>query len=233
MTDRPTHIDIEFLSDACFPVRSALETDAAQSTGNSRQLAIHTALDAGGFPFVPARVLLGQLRGAWARMSGAFPNLMDAASRVLSLGSADGSPSPLLRIGDAQYPSDVMPWMLDAVSRNQHPVPHGELLRSLTVRRQLLRTAPPSQANPDEAAPMTHLDCVRTGTRMSAPLYWLADPSALELRVLAMCCLASRHAGVQRMRGMGHVRLLLSGGTQDQVSDRKQRTAALALAAAG
>ena len=60
--------------------------------------------------------------------------------------------------------------------------------------------------------------------KLLAPLHWLRPPRPAELTCLAMATLATRHAGIGRTRGRGHVRLTLNGNleyTQKLVTESK------------
>jgi hypothetical protein len=54
---------------------------------------------------------------------------------------------------------------------------------------------------------------VLRGLHFDAPLEWLDGhvPGREELRVLALCALATRHGGLMRNRGRGHILLTLDG----------------------
>jgi len=228
MSDRPTSIAIELISDACFPVTLAAEGRRSSRSAPGNHVTSHTALDREGLPYIPARTVLGLLRTSWASLVPHHPDLREAGVRVLSLAGNEGSPSPLLRVGDARFAPAAAEWLRHATHRRDHALHTNDVRRALTVRRAQRRIDPETGTSTD--ADLREMDAIVAGTELHAPLFWLSDPKPTDLRVLALCCLASRHAGHLRTRGLGHVRLLIANSESEGVEDRKYRTVALALA---
>jgi hypothetical protein len=52
------------------------------------------------------------------------------------------------------------------------------------------------------------------GLHLEAPLVWLDQPTPQDLQCLALACLATRHAGLGRNRGRGHIRVTLDGDVE-------------------
>ena len=84
-----------------------------------------------------------------------------------------------------------------------------DILHALTDVR--FQTA---EARVTGAPATTTLRVTRVATRgltLEAPLTWLASPGPRDLQCLAMLALATRHGGLSRNRGRGHLQLTLNG----------------------
>lgn len=195
---RNQFIQIELLSDAAF----------SRGEGTAGVVDVEVEHDELGLPFLGGKTIRGLLRDSWLSMRGSFPELAQAAERVFGP-EADYDECSILGIGDAVVDEETRRWIEKAQRRSNHPISPTVVLEALTdIRRQTSeerRTGAPAE---------TTLRTVRVITRgltLRAHLHWLAEPSAEDIRCLSLTLLATRHAGLGRNRGRGHVRLTLDG----------------------
>jgi len=189
---------VELLSDTTF----------ARGEGTAGVVDVEVDHDDTGLPLIRGKRLHGLLRDGWLSLRDHFPALTEAARRVLGE-EADLKELAILRLGDARLPDDVRSWTEHATGRERHPLRPEQVLATLTdIRRQ---TAVSRQTGAPEETTLRASRVVLRGLCFTAPLHWLADPGAEEVRCLALCVLAVRHGGWQRTRGRGFLRLTLDG----------------------
>ncbi|SHF33718.1 hypothetical protein SAMN02745206_01787 [Desulfacinum infernum DSM 9756] len=191
-------IQIELLSDAAF----------SRGEGTAGVVDVEVEHDQWGLPFLGGKTIRGLLRDSWLSMGPCFPDLSQTALRVFGP-EADCDECSILRIGDGVVDDETKQWIQAAETRENHPVSPAAVLEALTdIRRQT------SEDRRTGAPARTTLRAVRVivrGLTLRAPLHWLADPSAEDVRCLSLALLATRHAGLGRNRGRGHIRLTLDG----------------------
>ena len=196
--NRYQFIQIELLSDAAF----------GRGEGTAGVVDVEVEHDEWGLPLLGGKTIRGLLRDSWFPMGHCFPELDEAARRVFGT-EADCDECSIVRIGDAVVDDVTRRWIEAAEARENHPIPPAAVLEALTdIRRQTSedrRTGAPAE---------TTLRAVRVivrGLTLQAPLHWLADPTARDVRCLSLALLATRHAGLSRNRGRGHIRMTLDG----------------------
>jgi hypothetical protein len=191
-------IQIELLSDTTF----------SRGDGTAGVVDIEVEHDELGLPFLGGKTLRGLLHDSWLSMQHWFPELSSSAKLILG-SDADCQDRSILRIGDAVMDSETRKWIEMAEFRTNKPVSSIEVLEALTdIRRQT------SEERSTGAPAETTLRSVRVVLRdlkLLSPLYWLVNPTAPDLRCLSLALLATRHAGLGRNRGRGHIRLTLDG----------------------
>lgn len=195
-------IQVELLSDAAF----GAGTDAA---GVVDVEAEHDKL---GLPFLGGKTLRGLLRDSWLSMERFFPGLSGSPERVFGPAGDLGERS-ILRLGDAVVDETARKWVAAAQTRSSHPVSPALVLEALTVIRR--QTAEERTTGAPAGTTLRAVRLVRRGLLLRAPLYWLADPTPEDRRCLALALLATRHAGLGRHRGRGHIRLTLNGDPEE------------------
>jgi hypothetical protein len=194
----PTSLLVRLLSDTTF----------ARGGGTPGDVDIEIEHDPRtGLPALRGKTIHGLLTDAWLTMAPAFPDLADAAARVLGR-AGDLDERAILRIEDGGLDEPVQDWVRYAVGRATHPLAAGQILRALTdVRHQTARDR-------RTGAPLrTTLRATRVllrGTTLIAPLRWLEPPAADDLRCLALTALAVRHGGLARSRGRGFLQVYLA-----------------------
>lgn len=210
MTDteptRPGRLVVELLSD----------TATARGDATAGDVEIEVEHDDLGLPLVGGRTLHGLLRDAWLTMQPCFPDLEGSAARVLGP-ARDLRETAVLRVGDAHPAGDDDPdgsrtraWLRYAQHRHEQPSPAPpDVLRAFTTVRW--QTAVNRATGAPAATTLRTTRVLRRGLTLAAPLHWLSPPTADDRRLLALCALAVRHAGLGRNRGAGHVRLTLDG----------------------
>lgn len=195
---RSQFIKIELLSDASF----------SRGEGTAGVVDIEVEHDDLGLPFLGGKTIRGLLRDSWLSMRQCFPMLSQAANRVFGR-EADFSECSIVCIGDAVVEEEARRWIEAAETRPNNPISATAVLEALTdIRRQT------SEGRSTGAPAETTLRSVRViirGLILRAPLYWLAEPTTDDVRCLALAILGTRHAGLSRNRGRGHIRMTLDG----------------------
>lgn len=198
MSNPPTSLVIELLSDTTF----------GRGDGTPGVVDVEIEHDDYGLPMLGGKALRGLLRDSWLSMQVHFPDLLDAGRRVLGP-HGDLDETAILRFGDATIEEAARVFFVAAVERELHPLSGSTILAALTdIRDQT------SEERRTGAPARTTLRSIRValrGLKLVAPLSWLAEPSSADLRCLALAALATRHAGLGRNRGRGHVCITLDG----------------------
>jgi len=190
-------LHIELLSDATF----------SKGEGTPGVVDVEVEHDEYGLPFIKGRTLRGLLRDSWLTIEEHFPDLLEAARKVLGDASSMEE-SCRLRIGDAVLPATVRQAVIEAV-QERGLTPDRVLEACTEVRCQ---TAEDQRTGAPREHTLRRVRVVVRGMRFIAPLEWLGgDPTNDELCVLALCTLATRHAGLARNRGRGHIRITIDG----------------------
>jgi hypothetical protein len=198
MTQAPQRLTVELLSDTTF----------GRGEGTAGVVDIEVEHNAYGLPFLGGRALRGLLRDTWLSMQGCFPKLQRAALRVFGP-PTDVDETSILRIGHARIEETARRYLIAAVERELNPLSPAAVLEALTDIR--------SQTSEDRASGAPARKTLRSvrvvvrGLVLEAPLQWLAPPTTEDLQCLALAVLGTRHAGLSRNRGRGHLRLALDG----------------------
>lgn len=196
----PVCLEIELLSDATF----------SRGEGSAGVVDTDVERDEFGMPFVGGKTVRGLLRDSWLSMPQYFPNLETAAERTLGR-SQTVDDSCQLRIGDAVMPAAIRSAVYKAVERQEFPLAPGAILDGFTsVRHQTAENR--KTGAPDETTLRSSRVFLR-GFVLRAGLSWLNsyEPTPADCRILALCVLATRHGGLLRNRGRGHIRMTLDG----------------------
>jgi len=195
----PRYLTVDLLSDTTFSSGEGMPGVVDMDVTTTRE----------GLPFVRGKTLHGLLREAWLGLRPAFRELEQAAARVLG-DEGDRDEGSILRLGDGHLDDETAAWARYAVGRDRFPLHPEDVLRTLTdVRSQTARSRETGGA-PEEGT-LRASRVVLRGTRFHAPLTFLREPDADELRCLALSALATRHGGLARNRGRGLLRCLLDG----------------------
>lgn len=198
MTVQPERIVVELLSDTTF----------GRGEGTPGAVDVEVEHDAYGLPMLGGKALRGLLRDSWLAMQEHFPNLEAAAGRVLGP-HGDLAETAILRISDAEIEEPARGYFISAVERPHHPLAPGAVLAALTeIRSQT------SEERATGAPARTTLRATRVvvrGIHLVAPLSWLAPPAPTDCQCLALAALATRHGGLARNRGRGHLCITLDG----------------------
>lgn len=199
----PSFLQIELLSDATF----------SRGEGTAGVVDTEVERDELGMPFIGGKTVRGLLRDSWLSMSQHFPGLVSAAERVLGRSQAVDE-SCRLRIGDAVLPSAIADAVRRAAERDEHPLAPGTILDGFTSIRY--QTAEDRETGAPAAATLRSSRVVLRGFVFEARLSWLDgyEPTADDVRLLALCALATRHGGLLRNRGRGHIRITLDGNLE-------------------
>lgn len=198
MTARPQSIVIELLSGTTF----------GRGEGTAGVVDVEVEHDTHGLPMLGGKALRGLLRDSWLSMQEHFPSLRAAAHRVLGP-HADLHETAILRVGDALVEEPAREFFIAATEREHYPLAAETLLAGLTEIR--------SQTSEDRATGAPARTTLRTtrvvvrGLRLVAPLSWLAEPDSHDYACLALAALATRHGGLARNRGRGHLSLTIDG----------------------
>jgi hypothetical protein len=171
---------------------------------------IEVERDKWGMPFIGGKTIRGLLRDSWLSMSPHFPNLQTAAERVLGRSRAVDE-SCRLRIADAIPPEPIRAAVREAAMRSPYPLLPNAILDAFTTIRY--QTAEDRETGAPDATTLRASRVVLRGFVFEAGLVWLDgyEPAPDDLRLLALCALATRHGGLLRNRGRGHIRITLDG----------------------
>lgn len=191
-------IQMELLSDAAF----------GRGEGTAGAVDVEVEHDELGLPFLNGKTLRGLLRDSWLSMQCHFPELTGAAHRVFGP-TASCEDEAVLRIGDAVLGDDVRAWVDAAENRKRHPVSLAMVLESLTDIRRQTSISRKTGASDDKT--LRTVRVIVRGLTFKASALWLEPPDPKDRQCLALALLATRHAGLSRNRGMGHVLLTLNG----------------------
>ncbi|MEW6227512.1 MAG: hypothetical protein AB1700_05365 [Bacillota bacterium] len=203
----PSVLRVELLSD----------TTCGNGEGTPGEVDIELEHDHLGLPVIGGKALHGVLRETWLGMSACFPELSEAGRRVFGLPGAFDE-ATILHIGNAELPADVRWWVEAAVLRKSPaPIAPGRILRAFTgIRRQTSESR--TTGSPKDGTLRSSRVAIR-GLSLEAPLTWCVpsgcSPTDEDLKVLAMAALGSRHIGLARNRGRGHVKLSLLDESHD------------------
>jgi hypothetical protein len=196
----PRMLLIELLSDTTF----------GRGEGTAGSVDTEVEHDDYGMPYIGGKSIRGLLRDSWLSMQAHFPELHDAAGRVLGYGQALDD-TCRLRIGDAVLPDSLRQVLLHAVERGEHPIAPTTMLKAFTEVRY--QTAEDRATGAPDVTTLRSSRVVLRDFAFESKLSWLNDykPQADDLRVLALSALSCRHGGLLRNRGRGHLRLTLDG----------------------
>ncbi len=198
MIVRPERIMIELLSDTTF----------GRGEGTPGAVDVEVEHDAHGLPMLGGKALRGLLRDSWLSMQEHFPQLQAAGRRVLGP-PADLEETAILRVGDATIEESARAFFISATERLHHPIAPETILAALTEIR--------AQTSEDRASGAPARPTLRStrvvvrGLKLAAPLSWLSAPGPDDARCLALVALATRHGGLARNRGRGHLRITVDG----------------------
>jgi hypothetical protein len=209
---RPLALHLELLSDTTF----------SRGEGTAGVVDTEVEHDEFGMPFVGGRTVRGLLRDSWLSMGEYFPKLASAAARVLGRSQAVDE-SCCLRIGDAGLPLAVREIIRAAVDvksdtkgnakRDKALSPEQILAGFTSIRHQ---TAEDRSTGAPVGSTLRSSRVVLRGVVLESRLTWLddAEPSHADLQVLALAALATRHGGLLRNRGRGHLCITLDGSLE-------------------
>jgi hypothetical protein len=195
----PSFLRIELLSDATF----------SRGEGTAGVVDTEVEHDEFGVPYISGKTVRGLLRDSWLSMQEHFPELAQAAERVLGRSQALDE-SCRLRIGDALLPPTLRAAVRNAVERQAHPLSPAAVLAAFTSVRY--QTAEERETGAPETTTLRASRVVLRGFAFEASLSWLNgyQPTPDDVQLLALCALATRHGGLIRNRGRGHIRMLLN-----------------------
>lgn len=219
MTPRamPSYLHIELLSDATF----------SRGEGTAGLTDVEVEHDMHGLPFIGGRTVRGLLRDSWLSMQLCFPGLAEPAARVLGR-TRSLDEGCRLRLGDALLPAPLQELVRAGVEPEEHRLRPETILAAFTDIRY--QTAEDRRRGAPERTTLRNTRVVLRGFTFEAPLTWLDSyqPSPDDLQVLALSALATRHGGLARNRGRGHLRCTINGdlvGTRELAARHSARRA--------
>ncbi len=201
----PERIVVDLLSDTIF----------GRGEGTPGVVDVEIDHDACGLPMLGGKALRGLLRDSWLTMQAHFPELAEVGRRVLGP-HADMDETAILRVGDATVEEASRAFFIAAAGRESHPLSPEVILAALTDIRS--QTSEERSTGAPARGTLRSVRVLLRGLQLEAPLVWLDEPTPVDLRCLALACLATRHAELGRNRGRGHIRVTLDGdveGTRD------------------
>lgn len=200
--NEPAFLQIKLLSDATF----------GRGEGTAGEVDAEVEHDEYGIPFIGGKTVRGLLRDSWLSMRPHFVDLHNAGDRVFGPTKRFLDDVCILRVGDALLHEEVRDWLIEAATR-QHQGdgvrPERILAACTDIRYQ---TAEDRETGAPEAVTLRASRVILRTLKFVAPLSWTVVPDDCDLRVLAMTALATRHGGLMRNRGRGHLCVTLDGG---------------------
>jgi RAMP superfamily len=202
----PLFLQIELLSDSTF----------SRGEGTAGVVDTEVQHDDFGMPFIGGKTVRGLLRDSWLSMCHRFQGLEQAAACVLGRSQAVDE-SCRLRIGDAVLPAAIRETVRRATNPKErdHRLAPGAVLDGFTSIRY--QTAEDRETGAPDVTTLRSSRVVLRGFVFDAGLSWLASyqPTADDVRLLALCALATRRGGLLRNRGRGHIRMTLDGSVEE------------------
>ena len=204
----PQTLHIELLSDATF----------GRGEGTAGEVDTEIEHDEFGIPFIGGKAVRGLLRDTWLSMRPHFPELQKAGDRVFGptkrfLDDDVG----VLRVGDALLQKDARDWLMAAATRTNERdcVSPAIILSACTDIRY--QTAEDRRTGAPATTSLRSSRVVLQTFVFESPLTWRTGvgPDKDDLRTLAMAVLATRHGGLMRNRGRGHLRITFEGNLEE------------------
>jgi hypothetical protein len=187
------------LSDATF----------GRGEGTAGEVDVEVEHDDDGLPLLGGKTLRGLLRDSWLTIEVSLPagHPLRVAAREVFGPEGDLEEESILRIANATLPSAVTDWVRAALHDPARSLTPRDMLLSLTdVRHQ---TAEDRCTGAPARTTLRNSRVSLRGLEFESQLTWLREPADEELRCLALAVRATRHAGLGRNRGRGHVLLKL------------------------
>jgi len=202
----PQALFIELLSDATF----------GRGEGKAGEVDTEVEHDEYGIPFIGGKTVRSLLRDSWLSMRPHFPELQVAGDRVFGPTKRFLDDDVcILRVGDGQLDRSVRGWILAAATRQSERdrLPAKSILAACTDIRY--QTAEDRLTGAPESVTLRSSRVVLRTFRFEALLTWNVRPADGDLRVLAMTALATRHGGLMRNRGRGHLCITLDDDLEE------------------
>lgn len=198
MIVQPDTIVIELLSDTTF----------ARGEGTAGTVDIEVDHDAYGLPLLGGKALRGLLRDSWISMQEHFPELWAAGRRVFGPIS-DLEETAIVRFGDALVEKPARQYFIYALERQQYPLAPEAILKSLTEIRS--QTSEERTTGTPSPTTLRSTRVVLRNLTLISEISWFGKPDASDLQCLALAALGTRHGGLARNRGRGHLRITFDG----------------------
>jgi hypothetical protein len=185
-------LTIELLSDTCF----------SAPTSRSADVDTDIATDRRGLPLVSGKTIRALLRDSWLSSRDCLDPAREGAALLGDIGvMAPG----IVRFGDAGLPPVLGDWLVWAQKRPNNPLSQDDLLDALTIERTLTAIDPERDAPRHET--LRTLRALPAGTILVGSVRTDRELSDSQRRLLTDICALTRHAGLHRNRGLGHVRI--------------------------
>ncbi|WP_394793791.1 hypothetical protein [Armatimonas sp.] len=190
-------LTIQFLSDTSFSMPASRDTTVDTDV----------ALDAPGLPIVPGKTLHGLLRDTWLMLGDPAPKDGEALLGTPRSNDAEGK----LRIGTARVTDSVVRGYISAaLTRGEtggggNPLPESALPKAFLATRFL--TAQDRESGSPKTETLRLVRVVPAGAQLQACLTVRGELKQTERELLLLLCNLTRHAGLDRNRGLGHVKL--------------------------
>lgn len=187
------HLKIECLSDTCF----------SMPTSESVAVDQDIAYDKLGLPMISGKTIHGLLRDTWLMVQ----LYLDSAKEGYALVGDRLSHNQMgvLRIGDALLESEIRQIVYEAQNHIAQSFSQKMVIEAFTIKR--IMTA----QNRETGVPMTDtLRCIRVipaGSVFYAPLDGWHNLSKHQVELFERLASLTRHAGLHRNRGLGHIQM--------------------------
>jgi CRISPR-associated protein Csx10 len=189
------NLTIELLSDTCFSAPAAL--------GESVQTDVGT--DDLGLPFVSGKTLHGLLRDTWLSCRQYVDSERVGESLLGKVRSHEAE--GVLRIGNGRMSESTRRFVEHARKRHK-PVPEKAIRDAFSTTRTV--TSVDRKTGAPKTETLRTMRVVPAGTRLHAAITTSRDLTDDERGMLVRLLSLTRHAGLARNRGLGHVRMTLT-----------------------
>lgn len=191
------YIEIEFLSDTTF-------SSGYECVG---QVDVEIEHDELGLPMLSGKTLHGLLRDGCLSLKNTFAFSDELIQRVFGIGK-DNSEKAILKISDAKFDDNTREWLNYAENREFSSITAEMVLESLTSIRTQTSIEP--NGTPKEGS-LRYSRVANRGIKLKSKIIWKEAPTIEELKCLSISALAVKHAGWERNRGRGYVKVTLNG----------------------
>ena len=210
-------------------IKISLLSDTTFGTGNGTAGVVDVEIDHDelGLPVLRGKAIRGLLRDTWLSMRDKFPELHEAEERIFGP-PRDLSESSILVIGDGVVDEETRQWIEAAENREHHPLSNLDVLEAVTDIRRQTSEERSTGAPADKSLRSTRVviggrrlkksmnkdkddEEIVEGLSLIAPLVWLEKPKEKDIQCLALALLGTRHAGLARNRGRGHISMAFNG----------------------
>ncbi len=197
-------LNITLMSDTCF------------SSPSTQDTAIDTdiSVDKDGLPILHGKTIHGLLRDTWLALQPVID--LDRAGYALFGKTQSHDDACLLRIGNAQLPPAFSRQLIFAQKRGEKSVPKSVVRTALTTER--IMTAEDRNTGTPLRESMRRIRTLVRGLTLEAEVTVVQPLTPQQLQLFQQLLSLTRHAGLHRNRGCGHIKLEMKWNPEQQAA---------------